>query len=265
LNRLAKADLNWRSSHEVCTGVAPDITVLLIFFFYECIYYLESEIPFPNSREKAGWFIGIAENVGDSLTFWILTEDTEKIIARSVIRTAEDPKTANQRIDQLQPPIKEPLMKVIEMKDMLLKMMLPSIDPDQLIGYAFTAEHAGITQKAEVTEQISDTTYNVEFADGNDDHLTYEEIINMLNREEEEGTHLWTFEKITNHRKTTVNGKQIMEVEVLWDTAEKTDDPVTVAQYMSRKRIDKINHIGDGLTGMSRTQRNSFGIADIYV
>jgi len=38
----------------------------------------------------------------------------------------------------------------------------------------------------------SDTIYNVEYADGNDDHLTYEEIINMLNREKEEGTHLWT-------------------------------------------------------------------------
>jgi len=61
----------------------------------------------------------------------------------------------------------------------------------------------------------------MEYADGNDDHLTYEEIINMLNREEEEGTHLWTFEKITDHRKTSTYGKQIMEAEVLWDTGEK--------------------------------------------
>ena len=35
LNRLAKADLNWRSSHEVYTGVTPDISALLIFSFYE--------------------------------------------------------------------------------------------------------------------------------------------------------------------------------------------------------------------------------------
>ena len=156
-----------------------------------------------------------------------------------MVRTAEDPKTANQRIDQLQPmPIKEPPMNVIGMKDVLPNMLLPLIDPDQLIGYTFTAEHAGITQKAKVAEQILDHTYNVEYADGNDDHLTYEEIINMFNREKEEGTHLWTFEKITNHRKNTTSGKQIMEVEVLWDTGEKTweplnvmktDDPVTVA------------------------------------
>jgi len=72
------------------------------------------------------------------------------------------PKPANQRIDQLQPPIKEPPMKVIEMKDMLSKITLPSIDPDQLIGYTFTAEHAGTTQKAEVSEQylITHTMWN---------------------------------------------------------------------------------------------------------
>ena len=139
--------------------------------------------------------------------FQILTEDTEKIIAKCVVRTAEDPKRANQRIDQFQPSIKEPPMKVIGIKDMLPNMMLPSIDPEQLIGYTFTAEYAGITQKADVREPVTDNTYNVEYTDGNDDHLTYEEIINMLNREEEERTHLWTFEKITNHRKTTVNGK----------------------------------------------------------
>ena len=64
----------------------------------------------------------------------------------------------------------------------------------------------------------------------------------MLNREKEEGTHLWTFEKITNHRKNTTSGKQIMEVEVLWDTGErlnvmKTDDLVTVAHFVKEKNL----------------------------
>ena len=62
----------------------------LIFSFYECFYYLEAEIPFPNSREKAEYFVGIAENVGDALTYWILTEDTDKLIAKIVIRSAEE-------------------------------------------------------------------------------------------------------------------------------------------------------------------------------
>ena len=135
---LVKQDSKSRPKLEILPwgmhrSYTPDISALLIFSFYEWVYYLESETPFPNSREKAGWFIGIAENVGDALTFWILTEDTEKIIARSVVRTTEDPKTANQRIDQFQPSSKEPPTKVIGMKDMLPNITLPSIDPGQLL------------------------------------------------------------------------------------------------------------------------------------
>jgi len=56
-----------------------------------------------NSEEKLGRFVGIAENVGDALTLWIWTEDTEKLIARSVIRSAEDPETPNKHLDQVIP------------------------------------------------------------------------------------------------------------------------------------------------------------------
>jgi len=73
-----KPDLQWGFSHGVCFGVTPDISALLIFTFNEHVHYLDEEIPFPNSKEKAGHFVGIAENDGDILTFWILIiEDTE--------------------------------------------------------------------------------------------------------------------------------------------------------------------------------------------
>ena len=39
---------------------------------------MDAEIPFLNSKEEAGQIVGVAENVGDAFTFWILTEkDTE--------------------------------------------------------------------------------------------------------------------------------------------------------------------------------------------
>ena len=51
------------------------------------------DCPFPESRELSGRFVGISENVGDALTFLIRTDDTHKIISRSVARplTNEDP------------------------------------------------------------------------------------------------------------------------------------------------------------------------------
>ena len=79
--------------------------------------------------------------------------------------------------------------------------------------------------------------------------MTYEEIINMLNKETEDGYHLWTFKEILNHRLVKRDGKNLMEIEVLWDTGEKTweplntikaDDPITISKYVEKQGlIDK--------------------------
>ena len=61
-------------------------------------------------------------------------------------------------------------------------------------------------------------TKHIMYADGKDDHLTHEEIINMLNTESEQGHHLWTFVKVLNPCQTKIYGKQTMEVEVLIGT-----------------------------------------------
>ena len=45
--------------------------------------------------KKSGRFVGFADNVRNALTFAILTDDTKKIIYRSEVRTAEDPKSLN--------------------------------------------------------------------------------------------------------------------------------------------------------------------------
>ena len=80
-------------------GVTPDLSPLLLFTFFQKVYILDAEIPFPSSKEGPGRFIGIAENVGDALIFWIWTEDTGKIIARSVIRSVEDATNMNHHLD----------------------------------------------------------------------------------------------------------------------------------------------------------------------
>jgi hypothetical protein len=76
------------------------------------------------------------------------------------------------------------------------------------LGYSFATEHAGQQQRAQVKERINEEMYLVEYADGNDEHLTYEEIINLINKEAEEGHTLLTFTEILDHRKTKIDGKQ---------------------------------------------------------
>ena len=75
---------------------------LLHFSFYEPVYYRidssEPDLNFPSSsNEKKGYWVGFADNQGDSLTWRILTEDTQKIIIHSGVRSALRT-TTNQRL-----------------------------------------------------------------------------------------------------------------------------------------------------------------------
>jgi hypothetical protein len=73
-------------------GETPDISMLLQFKFYEPVYYLDPTQPFPGTKEKTAYWLGLADNVGDHLFYYLLTTDTRRIIARSVIRSAiKDP------------------------------------------------------------------------------------------------------------------------------------------------------------------------------
>ena len=93
LNHLASPTLQGICRVQALEGTTPDISFLLHFSFYEPIYYRidssEPDLNFPSSsNEKKGYWVGFADNQGDSLTWRILTEDTQKIIIRSGVRSA---------------------------------------------------------------------------------------------------------------------------------------------------------------------------------
>jgi hypothetical protein len=97
-NWTADRTLRWKCPHTKRHGVTPDISALLSFHFYEPIYYLDVEEPTPFSKEKAGYWLGVAHNVGDALTYHILTDDSQMVIQRSVIRSRKDRHGTNKRV-----------------------------------------------------------------------------------------------------------------------------------------------------------------------
>ena len=102
LNHLASPTLQGICPVQSLEGTTPDISFLLHFSFYEPVYYRidssEPDLNFPSSsNEKKGYWVGFADNQGDSLTWRILTEDTQKIIIRSGVRRALRT-TTNQRL-----------------------------------------------------------------------------------------------------------------------------------------------------------------------
>jgi hypothetical protein len=54
LNRVARKSLNWGTPIEWLLGFTPDATVLLVFVFWEPVYYKEVEPAFANTPEKFG-------------------------------------------------------------------------------------------------------------------------------------------------------------------------------------------------------------------
>jgi hypothetical protein len=97
-NWTADRTLRWKCPHTKRHGVTPDISALLTFHFYEPVYYLDIEEPTPYSKERAGYWLGVAHNVGDALTYHILTDDSQQVIQRSVVRSRNDRNGINKRV-----------------------------------------------------------------------------------------------------------------------------------------------------------------------
>ena len=75
------------------TGQTPEIRFLRHFSFWEPVYYRvnlnepSSNVP-STSNEKKGYWVLFSDNVSDRLTWKILTEDTQHLIFRSAVRSA---------------------------------------------------------------------------------------------------------------------------------------------------------------------------------
>ena len=192
LNHISSAALDGYTPLYKLTGSKPDISALLLFHFYQQVYYSTHDQNFPdNSEEKAGYWVGVAPNVGDALTFKILDAESQKIVNRSSVRAA-NPQHPNKRADIAFPhkdgelasfPHKEnnasPDFQE-KYNDKILKEQfkhvfsrgeeddhessyvkpMPEFDPSDLIGRTFLkpADENGVRNRARVAEVVYEDT-----------------------------------------------------------------------------------------------------------
>ena len=97
MNHMAEKSLGWRPPLEVLTGQTVDISIMLVFLFWDVVYVkrykddgYSGQVGSTKSDEIRGRFVGFAWSVGHALTFKILTDDTKKIIQRSRVRLAKE-------------------------------------------------------------------------------------------------------------------------------------------------------------------------------
>ena len=80
----------------LATSTTNDISPLLSFEFYEPVYYHMDDMPFPvESNEYCIHWVGVSENVGNFVTYKVLTNHTLKVIHHSNICSAHDPNSKN--------------------------------------------------------------------------------------------------------------------------------------------------------------------------
>ena len=81
LNHISTASLGGQVPLQVLYGVTPDISILLLYTFYQPVFYATHDQHFHSaSQERAGFWVAFAQHCGDSLTHMVLDAVTLKII-----------------------------------------------------------------------------------------------------------------------------------------------------------------------------------------
>ena len=67
LNHIACASLDGTIPLCTLTGITPDISIILLFTFYQAVFYATHDQHFPSeSEERAGNWVGFGEHCGDT-------------------------------------------------------------------------------------------------------------------------------------------------------------------------------------------------------
>jgi hypothetical protein len=69
-----------------------------MFYWFEPVLYFDPVSKFPENKERPGYFVGFADNLGNALTFKILKNDLVTVLHTSVVRSAADASHRNRRV-----------------------------------------------------------------------------------------------------------------------------------------------------------------------
>ena len=118
------------------------------------------------------------------------------------------------------------------------------LNPSDVLGYAFVKKNTdGDDERCRVTECDPDAQQvTLEFHNGSKEVMEYNDLINIINAQSEDGNQLWSFKGIKGHRKR--NKK--WEVLVDWDHTNESWEPlqdmrladvVSLAEYGIKNKL----------------------------
>ena len=242
------------------TGSTVDISVLLKFFFWQKVYYKKVDSGFPSeSTEAMGHIVGISEHCGHALTWKILTDDTQKVIYRSLVRpySADDPNfRAVMSGGEEDGVIGDPIIKSKTLSSDLTNHDIttqdppppsqppPVFNPEELIGRTFLMDKQenGEVHRARIVQMIEDHESDVKDNptmikfrlsinnDAAEEIITYNRLLDYLSRDDENEV-VWKFRRIVSHQGPLKSEHpdykgSMYNIMVEWETGEITSEPL---------------------------------------
>jgi len=230
LNCTACKSLDWKIPLTVLLGTTIVVSPLLRFHWYQPVLYSVNHPSFPSeSPEALGHFVGIAPHCGHTMTFKVLTDDTEKVIHRSQVCPADDPKRPNLRLTDLFNGEPSEKIFVKSKADPEEPEEFPNLDKDSgeiehdvsptmvlvdtsdLIGRTFLMDgnEPNTRHRARIVELVNDGIERTaeqhrrfKLSINNDqyeDIMAYNEILQHLKKDQEQEI-LWRFKRILSHQ-----------------------------------------------------------------
>ena len=125
-------------------SVTPDISIIIMYTFYQSVYYASHNQVFPSTSEKKhAFWVGFGEHVGDAITHKLLDSSSSKILYRSAVHPADDLHPNKHLFTDLGEPVgsnkPKPITFVESHQDLDKSISKPMAEynPDDLIGRTF--------------------------------------------------------------------------------------------------------------------------------
>ena len=270
LNHLSCEALDDNVPLGLLHGVSPDISIILLYTFYQPVFYAIYNQSYPSaSEEKAAGWVGFGEHVGNALTHELLDDDTKKLLYRSAVIPSDSPYPNRCLVpdggESSQTP--KPIIFVRSRQDDSQSATKPMAEynPDDLIGRTFLLpkNEQGERLRATITRNVIETSKHLDNQHDNaidkinfhldvvqgraETIISYVQILDHLDNQEQQED-LYKFRAITGHQRPlspkdeNYKGSKY-NVMVKWETGEipdeplsliAADDPVTCAEYTKK-------------------------------
>jgi hypothetical protein len=262
LNIVASQKLDWITPHQALLGEPPDSSPWMAFHWWEPVYFTDRSVSFPETKEKFGRIIGVAQNQGDLMTWNIWDAESEIMVIRSEVRTARTTVLPNLRAEsKITSDGGELLVTASELADVLdpTEEILPRFSPDQLMGMSYLkTQEDGTVLRATVVRKLKDADslsrkkikFLLELGEGQlEELIEYGELSRIISEQldQENGIYdvPYLFQSVIGHQGPLKKGDKeyngsSYNVLVQWDDGSKTyepldiifkDDPITLAKY----------------------------------